>query len=287
MKAYLSLIKFSHTIFALPFAILGYVLGTEALGHAPSLKLLILVVLCMIFARSAAMSFNRYADRQIDAKNERTAIREIPSGIINAKSALTFVIINSLLFIICTFLINPLCFALSPIALAVILGYSYSKRYTFLCHFILGLGLALAPVGAYIAVTGYFSGLPILYGVIVMLWVSGFDIIYALQDEDFDKSHNLHSVPTRFGRWNSLKISAAVHILCGLLLIIATYWLIQSYSQVGYLHGIGSLIFIALLVYQHSIVSPKDLSRINRAFFTSNGIASLVFAGLVILDFYF
>ena len=195
MKNYFSLIKFSHTIFALPFALLGFFLAYLRFGSVFDAKLLGLVLLCMIFARSAAMGFNRYLDREIDKDNPRTIGREIPAGIISAKAALGFVIIVSLLFILTTWFINPLVFALSPVALLITLGYSYTKRFTFLCHFVLGLGLALAPIGAYLAAGGGFDLVPVLYSFAVLFWVSGFDIIYALQDEDFDKAHGLNSIP--------------------------------------------------------------------------------------------
>ncbi|HNE29280.1 MAG TPA: UbiA-like polyprenyltransferase, partial [Saprospiraceae bacterium] len=189
MKSYFSLVKFSHTIFAMPFALAGFFIATRQQGpDALNWRLLLLVVLCMVFARSAAMGFNRWLDRDIDAVNPRTRMREIPSGTIPARSALVFVLVNCLLFILTTFFINTLCFLLSPVALAVVLGYSYTKRFTWLCHFVLGLGLALAPVGAYLAVTGHFAWLPVLLGFTVLFWTAGFDIIYALQDEEFDKS---------------------------------------------------------------------------------------------------
>ncbi|HTG56907.1 MAG TPA: UbiA-like polyprenyltransferase, partial [Niabella sp.] len=210
-KKYLSLIKFSHTIFAMPFAIIGFFLGMmwlQGLGDRASVGLFfkekwylfLLVILCMIFARSAAMAFNRYLDRSFDAKNPRTAVREIPAGILKADRVLWFTIINSLLFVICTYFINSICFYLSPIALAVVLGYSYTKRFTPLCHLVLGLGLSLAPIGAYLAVTGRFDLLPILFSFAVIFWVSGFDIIYALQDEEFDKSNDLYSIPSVLGK---------------------------------------------------------------------------------------
>src|SRR5690606_16122617 len=186
MKAYLSLIKFSHTVFALPFAVLAFFLGLHADGSVWNSEKLMLVLLCMVFARSAAMAFNRYADRHVDALNARTRVREIPAGVISPGHALGFAIFMSVAFIAATWWINPLCFALSPVALAIILGYSYTKRFTWLCHVVLGMGLGLAPVGAYLAVTGRFDLLPVLYGIMVMCWVSGFDILYALQDEDFD-----------------------------------------------------------------------------------------------------
>src|SRR5690349_10928727 len=198
IKNYLSLVKFSHTIFAMPFAMIGFFLGFSFLKEAifaSSISLrtiffsekFLLVLTCMITARSAAMAFNRYLDRNFDAKNPRTAIREIPKGIISANSALMFTIVSCILFIIATYFINNICFYLAPVALFVVLFYSYTKRFTALCHLVLGLGLSLAPIGAYIAVTGIFDIVPVLYSFAVLFWVSGFDIIYALQDEDFDK----------------------------------------------------------------------------------------------------
>jgi len=199
MKKYFSLIKFSHTIFAMPFALIGFFLATKS--HNFEWITLLYVVLCMIFARSAAMAFNRYIDRNIDKKNQRTSgVREIPNGTITAKNALIFVIINSLLFIGTTYLINALCLTLAPIALLIILGYSYTKRFTALCHLFLGLGLAIAPIGAYLAVSNQFDLIPILFSSAVLFWVSGFDIIYSLQDEEFDKAQKLYSIPVIIGK---------------------------------------------------------------------------------------
>lgn len=241
----------------------------------------ILVILCMIFARSAAMAFNRYLDRTFDAKNPRTAIREIPAGIIKANSVLLFTIINCLLFITCTFFINRLCFFLSPLALLVVLGYSYTKRFTPLCHLVLGLGLSLAPIGAYLAVTGQFSLLPILFSLSVIFWVSGFDIIYALQDEEFDKSQKLYSIPSWLGKTKALKVSELLHLLSAACVIIA-----GAYGEFGWLYWIGVVVFAGMLVYQHSIVKPTDLRKVNLAFMTANGIASVVFAIFVIADLF-
>ena len=207
MKQYLSLIKFSHTVFALPFALLGLFLGFFQTGKfVPDWLILIKVLACMVFARSAAMAFNRYVDRDIDKTNPRTAMREIPAGKIRPPQALFFVVLNGLLFIATTYWINRICFYLSPVALIVVLGYSYTKRFTFLCHLILGLGLSLAPIGAYLAVTGVFALVPVLYSLSVLCWVSGFDIIYALQDERFDAEHRLQSIPVQFGAKTSLRI---------------------------------------------------------------------------------
>lgn len=289
-KNYLSLIKFSHTIFAMPFAFIGFFLGLNAVhnfeadqgtnifGQTIWIKFLF-VILCMVFARSAAMAFNRYLDRHFDAKNPRTAIREIPSGIITAKNALAFTILSSVLFVITCFFINRICFYLSPIALLVVLGYSYTKRFTAMCHLILGLGLSLAPIGAYLAVTGVFQLLPILFSIVVICWVSGFDIIYALQDEEFDRANDLYSIPVFLGKAKALHFSELLHLISAITVIYAGY-----IGGVGILYWIGTAIFIGMLIYQHSIVKPNDLRRVNIAFMTANGIASVVFAIFVIID---
>ncbi|KYP14086.1 UbiA-like polyprenyltransferase [Flavihumibacter sp. CACIAM 22H1] len=288
IKNYLSLIKFSHTIFAMPFAMIGFFLAaTGSTGYfglltqdyrAVLLKFL-LVILCMVFARSAAMAFNRYLDRQFDARNPRTAIREIPAGIISADKALWFTIANALLFILAAYFINPLCFYLSPVALLVVLGYSFTKRFTALCHLVLGLGLSLAPIGAYLAVTGRFDWLPVLFSLAVIFWVSGFDIIYALQDEEFDRSQQLHSIPAAVGKQKALWISELLHLLSATSVVLAG---IQGHF--GWWYWAGVLVFASMLVYQHSIVKPNDLTRVNLAFMTTNGIASVVFALFVITD---
>ena len=278
MRKYLSLIKFSHTIFAMPFALIGFFLATQK--YIFEWITLVYVVLCMIFARSAAMAFNRYIDRDIDRNNPRTAeTREIPNGTITARNALIFVIINSLLFIGTTYLINPLCLALSPVALLVILGYSYSKRFTALCHLALGLGLALAPIGAYLAVSSEFSVIPILLSFVVLFWVSGFDIIYSLQDEKFDKKQKLHSIPVLLGKKKALNLAKFLHFVTILLLSQ-----IGNYPEFGKFYWIGFSIFSALLVYQHTLVKHNDLSKINLAFFTTNGIASVIFGAFVLVD---
>lgn len=286
MKNYLSLVKFSHTIFAMPFALVGFFLGMLKVGNGFNLKLLGLVVLCMVFARSAAMAFNRYLDRDIDKANPRTAVREIPAGIITPQSALWFVIINCLLFIVTTWFINPLCFYLSPIALLIILGYSYTKRFTAFCHIVLGLGLGLAPLGAYLAAGGGFDLIPILYAVAVLLWVSGFDIIYAMQDVDFDKSKQLNSIPVNVGRSKALLISSLNHVLTAIIILFSAWLLSSQFEVFDWLHWVAAVIFIGLLFYQHTLVKVDDLTKVNLAFFTTNGVASLVFGTLVILDIY-
>jgi len=284
IKNYFSLVLFAHTIFAMPFALIGFFLGLEVTGYEtlkPWWLLLILVVLCMIFARSAAMAFNRWLDAGFDAKNPRTATREIPSGIIQKRNAMIFVVINCLAFIICTYFINLLCFALAPVALFVILFYSYTKRFTSLCHLVLGLGLSLAPVGAYIAVTGKFSLVPVLFSIAVICWVSGFDIIYALQDESFDKENDLHSIPSWLGLSQALTVSEVLHFLSFAAIAAA-----GIAGHFGWLYWCGAAVFGFFLLYQHHLVKPNDLSKVNRAFFTSNGIASVVFSAFVIADIF-
>ena len=239
------------------------------------------MLLCMIFARNAAMAFNRYLDRDIDAQNPRTAIRDIPSGRISSNEALIFTIANSLLFILTTLLINKLCFYLSPVALAVVLGYSYTKRFTPLCHLILGLGLALAPIGAYLVVTGEFAMLPIYFSLAVLCWVSGFDIIYALQDEEFDRQNNLNSIPALLGKKKALTVSSFLHLLAVVFVTLP-----YLFTDLSWFYLAGVLFFILLLIYQHQLVKPDDLSKVDRAFFTTNGIASVVFAVFFLLDAY-
>lgn len=276
---YLSLVKFSHTVFAMPFALVGYFLASESKGHGFSLRTLLLVILCMVLARSAAMSFNRLADYRFDSMNPRTASREIPSGVISRRNALIFVIASSLLFIVATAFINNMTLLLSIPALAIVLGYSYTKRFTPLCHLILGLGLSLAPIGAYISVTGQFALLPLVYTAIVLTWVSGFDIIYALQDDEFDRSAGLYSLPAVLTRSQALTVSVTLHVLTAVLVFAAGYL-----GEAGVFYWIGTAIFLALLVYQHFIVRPDDLSRVTLAFGTLNGIAGLLFGLFVILD---
>src|SRR5664279_31643 len=277
VKNYFSLVKFSHTVFAMPFALIGFSLAVSKPEYELKIRLLLLVILCMIFARNTAMGFNRIVDKKFDALNPRTSKREIPSGIISSGDATVFVIINAALFILATAFINRLTLILSPIALLIITGYSLTKRITALCHFVLGLGLSLAPIGAYISVTGKFSFLPLIYSFIVLTWVSGFDIIYALQDDVFDKSNKLYSLPSATGRKNALSISIRVHILTFMLVVISGF-----YGQGGILYWTGAMIFSILLIYQHSIVKFDDLSRVTLAFGTTNGIASLLFAIFVI-----
>ncbi|TDO22036.1 UbiA-like polyprenyltransferase [Pedobacter duraquae] len=279
MKKYFSLVLFAHSIFALPFALIGFFLGVTTTTNPFQWHLFALVILCMVFARNSAMAFNRYLDRNIDSKNPRTTMRDIPAGRITPTQALTFVMINCILFVATTAFINPLCLYLSPVALFVILFYSYTKRFTALCHLVLGLGLSLAPIGAYIAVTGQFSLVPVLYSFAVLFWVSGFDIIYALQDEDFDRAEHLHSIPAALGIKNALRLSVVLHVCSALCVIIPLF-----YVSFGWFYDAGVLFFCAMLVYQHLLVKPTDLSKVNRAFMTTNGYASVIFAVCFLAD---
>jgi 4-hydroxybenzoate polyprenyltransferase len=280
---YLSLIKFSHTVFALPFALIGFTLGflelkDNSLSQPFEWMMLVKMLLCMVFARSAAMSFNRYLDRRYDALNPRTAKREIPAGIIKPQHALAFTIVNCVLFVITTWFINSACFYLSFVALFVILFYSYTKRFTALCHLVLGVGLSLAPIGAFLAVTGHFALLPLFFSFSVLTWVAGFDIIYALQDEEFDRSLKLHSIPAAIGIKNALLVSTLLHV-CSAVFVIAA----GINGHFGILYWIGTAFYVAMLTYQHLLVKPTDLSKVNMAFANTNGLASVVFAVFTIV----
>jgi 4-hydroxybenzoate polyprenyltransferase len=290
IRSYLSLIKFSHTIFAMPFALIGFFEGLIYLQQHPEIHSFtqrdfvikfILVIVCMVLARSAAMAFNRYLDHSIDSLNPRTAIREIPAGIIRPQQALWFTVLCSMLFVVTCYFINTLCFYLSFVALFVVLFYSYTKRFTSLCHLVLGVGLSLAPIGAFLALTGVFAWVPLLFSVSVITWVSGFDIIYALQDEQFDKSQNLHSIPAALGAKNALGVSRFLHLCSALTIMYAGYL-----SEAHTLYWCGALVFMGMLIYQQSLVKHDDLRKVNIAFMTANGIASVVFAVFVILDLF-
>src|SRR6201994_3096635 len=233
MKKYLSLVTFAHTIFAMPFAFIGFFLAVNTNSNRFDWLKLVMMVLCMVFARNSAMAFNRYLDRDIDSKNPRTKQRDIPSGRISATSALTFTIINCLLFVTTTWFINSLCFYLSPVALLVVLGYSATKRFTALCHLVLGLGLSLAPIGAYLVVTGAFNIIPLFFSFAVLCWVSGFDIIYALQDEDFDREQKLHSIPAYLGRFRALALSTLLHVFSAAFVIMPVFFTHVSYLYYG------------------------------------------------------
>lgn len=301
VKDYTSLVKFSHTIFAMPFAMIGFFYGIKQTGEelprplydfsaglAANLDILtdtifvklLLIMFCMITARNAAMAFNRYTDREIDRENPRTCNREIPAGVIKERNALRFVIVNSLLFIVGTAFLNPLAFYLSPIVLITLLGYSYTKRFTWLCHMFLGLSLGMAPIGAYIAVTGDISLFIMLISLAVIAWVCGFDIIYALQDEEFDREHHLFSIPAFLGRNRSLVVSAMLHGITFFTLLA-----LGCMYHMNWVYWTGTALFSLILLYEHIVVTPKDISRVNLSFATLNGIGSVIFAIFTNLSF--
>lgn len=285
ISKYMSLVKFSHTIFAMPFALMSfsYAVKCGATGAAQSnpwwwATLLLQVVLCMVFARNVAMGFNRWIDRDIDAKNPRTAQREIPAGKISPRAAMWFVAINAILFVLTASTINTLTAILSPVALGVVMAYSYCKRFTSLAHLVLGLSLGIAPVGAYIAVEGEFALAPCVLSLLVMTWCGAFDIIYALQDREFDIANGLHSIPSRFSVKTSLIISCALHAVS----IAALVWFLLILPPSVW-KWIGGALFTAIIILEHILVTPTRQRHIGIAFGTLNGLASLTLAIMVII----
>jgi 4-hydroxybenzoate polyprenyltransferase len=272
----LEMIRFSHTLFALPFALLSAVL---AAGGVPPPAVLVKILLAMIGARSAAMAHNRLADRGIDAANPRTALRALPAGTLSVGFVRLFLAASAALFLAAAASLNRLTLVLAPVALAIVFFYSYTKRFTWLSHAVLGLCLALAPVGAWIAVRGSLSPLAVLIGLAVLCWTAGFDMLYSLQDEDHDRRVGLRSIPARFGTRRTLVFSALAHALMPILLVAA--WRLAGG---GWLFAAGIAATAAALVYQHAIVRPDDLSRLNTAFFTANGFVSVALAAFVIAD---
>lgn len=278
VSKYASMVKFSHTIFAMPFALTGYVYALVSTSTPFDWFLLVKVLLCMVLARNTAMGFNRWADRKTDAENPRTANREIPSGEITPKAALWFVIVNAVCFLIVAAMINRLTLTLAPVALFVIMSYSYTKRFTSLAHIVLGASLSIAPVGAYIAVTGSFAVAPVILAGLVLTWVSGFDIIYAMQDAEFDRTHGLHSIPAKLPGWGALLVSILLHLITVYTVILLGMW-----CHFGIVYWIGAALFIALLVTQHILVTPTRQRNIGIAFGTVNGCASIVYATFTIV----
>ena len=275
----MGLVKFSHTIFAMPFALMAFVFALKTTDAQFSWILLLQVVGCMVFARNVAMGFNRWADHKIDGENPRTATREIPAGKISPKSAMTFVVINALLFIAVSSSINLLTAILSPVALIVVIFYSYCKRFTSLAHLVLGLSLGIAPSAAYIAVTGTLTFAPCLISLLVLTWCGGFDIIYALQDLEFDRQRGLHSIPVRFGVRGALYISIALHAIS-----IAALILFALNCPQGWLIWIGVALFSLCIIIEHILVTPTKQRSIAIAFGTLNGLASLTLATFTILQ---
>ena len=276
LRIILEMIKFEHTVFALPFAIMSAFIAS---GGIPAYSKLGWILVAMVGARSCAMAFNRLADAEIDSENPRTATRAIPAGLITKAAVWVFTLISAGLLVVAAWRLNPLAFALSPVALAVIMGYSYTKRFTSLSHFWLGLALSISPVGAWIAVKGQFDLTPIVLCCVVLLWTAGFDIIYACQDVNFDKKHGLHSIPARIGiRW-ALWLSSVLHIIA-----VGLLFCIPLLTELGLFYYIGVGIVVCIFIYEHAIVKPNDLSRVNLAFFTLNGMISLVLMALSIAD---
>jgi 4-hydroxybenzoate polyprenyltransferase len=276
IKIILDMIKFEHTIFALPFAIMSAFIASDGF---PALGKIGWILLAMVGARSCAMAFNRLADADLDEVNPRTAARAIPAGRITKRAVWVFTVVSAALLVFAAYKLNPLAFALSPVALAVIAGYSYSKRWTFLSHFWLGLSISIAPIGTWIAIKGELDWPPMLLGLAVLLWIGGFDIIYACQDFEFDRTYGLFSIPACFGKERALQLSTTLHVMMVVTLIGVT-WL----TNLGVLYLIGVGIVTILLIYEHAIVSPTNLSRVNLAFFTLNGIVSLVLMALSVAD---
>jgi 4-hydroxybenzoate polyprenyltransferase len=273
------MIKWEHSIFALPFALCAAML---AAGGMPTAAKLGWIVLCMISARSAAMAFNRIADARIDAANPRTAMRAIPAGALSQKFATVFVIVACLFFIFGAAELNRVTLLLSPVALAVVLFYSYTKRFTRWSHLVLGVGLSIAPVGGYLAITGAWSDpwwMLIALAVAVATWVGGFDILYALQDASFDRENGLYSIPSTFGEANALGIARALH-----LTTVGALALAGIGASAGMLYFLGVVVAAALLLYEHSLVKADDFSRLDAAFFTMNGVISIVFLGFVFTE---
>jgi 4-hydroxybenzoate polyprenyltransferase len=272
----LEMIKFEHTIFALPFAFTGALLALDGL---PSLEQVIWIIAAMIGARSAAMGFNRWADRDIDVQNPRTKTRALPLGLVTPAQVLAFIIVSSGLLVLAAYMLNPLSFTLAPVALAIVFFYSYTKRFTFLSHAFLGLAISGAPMGAWIAVTGRFEFPALVLGVAVLFWLVGFDILYALQDLEFDRKAGLHSVPQRFGVRTSLLISRTAHLVTMLCL----FW-IYILLPVGLVYLLGVLVAMGLIIYEHSLVKESDLSKLNIAFFNMNGYISVTIFIFTLLD---
>ena len=284
VRVFLEMIKFEHSIFALPFAMIGMMWGSKSIQGSgwPGWSVFIWIVIAMVSCRSAAMAFNRIADRDIDAKNPRTKIRAIPAGLLSLRQVNLFFFLSCVIFFVAAAMLNQLALILSPVALGITLFYSITKRFTPLCHFILGLSLGIAPAAAWIATTGQL-GVPAMFLTLAMIcWTAGFDIIYALQDEEFDRAEGLRSIPETFGKSKALWISRFSHVAAVIFLSFATWTMAAGiFSWLGVALGAG------LLIYEQSLVKPTDLSRVNVAFFTLNGFVSMGVFAFVLLDVLF
>ena len=261
------MIKFEHTVFALPFAFTGAVL---AAGGLPSLRQILWITVAMVGGRSAAMGFNRWADRTYDAVNPRTRERALPKGLVTPFQVVLFIAVSAAVFVFAAYMLNPLAFRLSPVALVIVFFYSYTKRFTYMSHVVLGLAISLSPIGAWIAVSGTIELPALVLGAAVLFWLVGFDVLYALQDREFDTKAGLYSIPARFGVRRSLWISRAAH-LATVIALASLYFLLA----LGGLYLLGVLIAAVLLVYEHSLVKENDLSKLDIAFFTMNGYLSV------------
>lgn len=268
----MEMIKIEHSIFALPYAMLGMMWGSFAKSGVPwpGFEIFGWIVVAMVSCRSAAMAFNRIADRDIDAENPRTVMRALPAGLLQLKQAQLFLYGSIGIFLLAAFMLNPLTLALSPIALLFTLGYSLTKRFTWLCHFVLGLSLGIAPAAAWIGVTGSLSLSIVAITLAVTFWTAGFDILYALADDEFDRSKNLHSVPAKFGRQRAMLISRVSHVVAVGCLLAGGLLL-----QAGWIYFLGVAVAAGMLIYEQSLVKPNDLSKLNMAFFTLNGYISM------------
>jgi len=274
IRIFTEMIKFEHTVFALPFAYLGALLSIRGLpaGHD-----ILWITLAMVGARTAAMSLNRLIDRHIDARNPRTANRAIPRGMLSVTEVWLYVAVSWALLLISAWQLNPLdqtvplTVKLMPIAVLILTAYSYTKRFTWLCHIVLGISLALAPMGSWVGITGRLELPAFLLGFVVLTWVSGFDVIYACQDYEFDRKEGIHSIPAAFGLKNALIISAILHLLTVLFLT----W-VGLVLNMGYFFWLGVLVAGAILIYEHALVSPTDISRLDAAFFNMNGVLSVL-----------
>jgi len=274
---YLRLIRFSHSIFALPFALTAAILAASGI---PSLRQMFWIVVAMVGARSGAMGLNRIIDRRIDAENPRTASREIPSGKVIVFDAVIFTVISFAVLVFAAYMLNPLCLKLSPVAMAVVFLYPYTKRFTWLSHFVLGIALSAAPLGAWIAVRGTFDWKIFPMAVAVIFWLAGFDVLYALQDLEFDRSFGLYSIPKKFGIKNTLILSAVFHLFSlGLLVCTGIIF------NLGIFYWLGMIIVTGLFIYEHSLVKTDDLSRLDMAFFNMNGYISTAVFIFTMLDY--
>jgi len=277
IETYMRMIKFSHSVFALPFALTAALMAADGI---PGLGATFWIVVAMVGARSGAMGMNRIIDRKIDAENPRTSEREVASGKISVQSALLFSIVFFALLVLAAYMLNPLCLKLSPLAIAVVVFYSFTKRFTWAAHFVLGAALALAPLGAWIAIRGTMDMAVIPLVLAVAFWLPGFDVLYALQDEDFDRAHGLHSIPARFGTRKTLRLAFVLHGLTIAMLFITGF-----IFHMGAIYWVGMLAVTALFGYEHSLLKPDDLSRLDMAFFNMNGYISLAVFLATFLDF--